>query len=78
VSGGDLKTAMPKAMNPSRLIGWLYNHDGQRIEVELVTGTICRGELAVYDEDSDHIRLKNECTEAIPLSAIARVKPLGS
>jgi hypothetical protein len=69
---------MPKAMNPSRLIGWLYNHDGQQVEVELVTGTICRGELSIYDEDSDHIRLKSERTEAIPLTAIARVKPLAT
>jgi hypothetical protein len=67
---------MPKAMNPSRFIGWLYNHGGQQVEVELVSGTVCRGELAIYDEDSDHIRLKNEVIEGIPLTAIARVKPL--
>jgi hypothetical protein len=69
---------MPKAMNPSRFIGWLYNHDGQRVEVELVSGTIRQGELSIYDEDSDHIRLKSECTEAIPLTAIARVRPLAT
>jgi hypothetical protein len=69
---------MPKAMNPSRFIGWLYNHDGQRVEVELVSGTIRQGELSIYDEDSDHIRLKSECTEAIPLTAIVRVRPLAT
>jgi hypothetical protein len=67
---------MPKAMNPSHFIGWLYNHDGQQVEVELVNGTICHGELLIYDEDSDHIRLKGECIEGIPLTAIARVRPL--
>jgi hypothetical protein len=66
---------MPKAMNPSYFIGWLYNHDGQEVEVELLNGTICHGELSVYDEDSDHIRLKSELVEGIPLAAIARVRP---
>ncbi len=69
---------MPKAMNPSRFIGWLYEHSGQQVEVELVSGKTYRGELSVYDEDSDHIRLKNDVTEGIPLEAIARVKPLSS
>jgi hypothetical protein len=69
---------MPKAMNPSRFIGWLYEHSGQHVEVELVSGKTYRGELSVYDEDSDHIRVKNDVTEAIPLEAIARVKPLSS
>ena len=67
---------MPKAMNPSRFIGWLYDHGGQQVEVELINGKTYRGELSVYDEDSDHIRLRTDTTEAIPLSAIARVKPL--
>jgi hypothetical protein len=67
---------MPKAMNPSRFIGWLYDHGGQQVEVELTNGKTYRGELSVYDEDSDHIRLRTDTTEAIPLSAIARVKPL--
>jgi ribosome maturation factor RimP len=63
-------------MNPSRFIGWLYDHGGQQVEVELINGKTYRGELSVYDEDSDHIRLRTDTTEAIPLSAIARVKPL--
>jgi hypothetical protein len=67
---------MPKAMNPSHFIGWLYNQDGQQVEVELVNGTVHHGELSVHDEDSDHIRLKNAVTEGIPLAAIARVKPI--
>ncbi len=67
---------MPKAMNPSRFIGWLYDHSGQQVEVELVNGKTYRGELSIYDEDSDHIRLKNDSVEAIPLDAVARVKPL--
>ena len=69
---------MPKAMNPSRFIGWLYNHSGQQVEVELLNGKTYRGELYVYDEDSDHIRLKNETIEGFPLEAIARVKPLST
>jgi hypothetical protein len=67
---------MPKAMNSSRFIGWLYDHSGQQVEVELVNGKTYRGELGIYDEDSDHIRLKNDVVEAIPLGAIVRVKPL--
>lgn len=67
---------MPKAMNQSRFIGWLYDHSGQQVEVELVNGKTYRGELSIYDEDSDHIRLKNEVVEGIPLAAIVRVKPL--
>ncbi len=67
---------MPKAMNPSRFIGWLYDHSGQQVEVELVNGKTYRGELSIYDEDSDHVRLKNDSTEAFPLGAIVRVKPL--
>jgi len=70
---------MPRAMNPSRFIGWLYDHSGQQVEVELVNGKTYRGELTVYDEDSDHIRLKNnQVTEGIPLEAIARVKPIST
>jgi hypothetical protein len=67
---------MPKAMNQSHFIGWLYNHGGQEVEVELVNGTVCRGELSIHDEDSDHIRLKNEIMEGIPLAAVARVRLL--
>jgi hypothetical protein len=67
---------MPKAMNPSRFIGWLYDHSGQQVEVELVSGKTYRGELSVYDEDSDHIRLRTDASEGIPLTAIVRVKPL--
>jgi hypothetical protein len=69
---------MPKAMNPSRFIGWLYDHSGQQVEVELVNGKTYRGELSIYDEDSDHIRLKNDVVEGIPLEAIVRVKPLSA
>jgi hypothetical protein len=68
---------MPKAMNPSRFIGWLYEQCGQQVEVELMNGTTRRGELGVYDEGADHIRLKTDVEEGIPLAAIVRVKPLG-
>jgi hypothetical protein len=67
---------MPKAMNESLFIGWLYDHSGRQVEVELVNGKIYRGELSIYDEDSDHIRLKTDVVEAIPLAAVVRVKPL--
>jgi hypothetical protein len=69
---------MPKAMNQSRFIGWLYDHSGRQVEVELVNGTTIRGELSIYDEDSDHIRLKTDAIEGIPLGAIVRVKPLSA
>jgi hypothetical protein len=69
---------MPKPMNPSRFIGWMYAHSGQQVEVELVNGKTYRGQLSVYDEDSDHIRLQTDASEAIPLSAIVRVKPLST
>jgi hypothetical protein len=67
---------MPKAMNQSRFIGWLYDHSGQQVEVELLNGKTYRGELSIYDEDSDHIRIKNDGIAGIPLEAIARVKPV--
>jgi hypothetical protein len=67
---------MPKAMNRSRFIGWLYEHGGQQVEVELVNAKTYRGELVVYDEDSDHICLKTDVDEGIPLAAIVRVRPL--
>jgi hypothetical protein len=72
---GEESVRMPKAMNPSRFVGWLYDLGGQQVDVELLSGKICRGELSIYDEDTDHVRLKNEGTvEGIPLAAIARVR----
>lgn len=65
-----------KAPNPQVFIGWLIEHNNERVEVELVNGNTYTGVLSIYDAESDHIRLNTDVAEGIPLAAIARVKPI--
>jgi hypothetical protein len=64
-----------------RFLASIMPWNGHQVEVELMTGTKRVGQLSLFDDEMDYIRINvvedgQEIGENIPLRAIARLRPI--